>query len=45
MAQPEGPEVEEGVSPKNVAVNLESEEVPGRDGDCKEPRSPRWWVC
>lgn len=30
-----------GVSPKKVAVDLESEEVPGRGPDCEEPRGAR----
>lgn len=32
---------EAGVSPKKVAVGLESEEVPGRGPDCEEPRGAR----
>ena len=27
-----------GVSPKKAAVDLESEEVPGRGPDCEDPR-------
>lgn len=30
-----------GVGPKKVAVDLESEEVPGRGPDCEEPRGAR----
>ena len=30
-----------GVSPKKAAVDLESEEVPGRGPDCEDPRGAR----
>lgn len=36
-----GPVEEAGVRPEKVAVDVESEEVPGRGPDCEEPRRAR----
>ena len=41
MVSVTSPVEETGVSPKKVAVDLESEEVPRRGPDCEEPRGAR----
>lgn len=41
MASMAGIVGEAGVSPEKVAVDLESEEGPGRGSGCEEPRGPR----